>query len=64
MSNYNLSNQLPINTYEQIVQFEAESSSFTDGTGSLLTSINLTSSNAISTSYSLWSDFAESCVFF
>ena len=56
-SKYNLTNQTPVQTYENLVQFTTESSSFTNGVGNEFTSsVNVTSSWAnisLSSSYGL-----------
>jgi hypothetical protein len=55
---YTLAGKQPWQTWTQLVEYVTESSSFTDGSGNVLTqSINLTASNAISSSYTITSSF-------
>ena len=53
----NLTGQLISATYEDLVQISG--SILTDGTGSDITNISITASNAVSSSYALTASFAE-----
>ena len=60
MANYNLTNQTISSSFEQLVQHDNDTNILYDGTGSVINNLEVTSSLAISASYSENSDTAIS----
>lgn len=60
MANYNLTSQTISSSFQQLVQYDRDTGSLYDGTGSLITDLDITASVATSASHALNADIAIS----